>query len=511
MESKIEELKARLREIRDLEGAAALLAWDQHTCMPAGGAPARMRQIAILRRLVHERATDPGLGRLLDELRPYEESLSYDSDEASLIRVARRDYEQAVRIPSDFVARLSEHTSATFQLWREAYPAGDFARVRPYLERTLDLSRQLAEFFPGYEHIADPLIDLQDYGVRAETVRAVFAGLREQLVPLVREIISQPPLDDACLHQFFSEQQQLAFGSEVLRRLGYDFTRGRQDKSPHPFTTSFSIGDVRITTRVAENALDEALFGSLHEAGHGIYEQGIDEKFEGTPLASGASFSVHESQSRLWENLVGRSLSFWRFFYPGLQALFPDQLGNVSLEAFYQAINKVECSPIRVGADEVTYNLHVLMRFDLELRLLEGELSVRELPEAWNTRMAEDLGIMPESDREGVLQDVHWYNGVIGGMFHGYTLGNILSAQFFEAALRAHPEITGEMEAGNFATLLEWLRENIHRHGRKYTTFELVRRVTGDELRIEPYIRYLRKKYGELYNIADSNVNQTIA
>ncbi|MCX7681859.1 MAG: carboxypeptidase M32 [Anaerolineae bacterium] len=503
MEHKLEELKARLREIYDLEAIAALLDWDQNTYMPAGGVAARMRQIATLRRLIHEKATDVGLGRLLDALRPYEESLPYDSDEASLIRVARRDYERATKVPADFMAQLSAHASASFQAWTEARPAGDFARVQPYLEKTLDLSRQLAEFFPGYEHIADPLIDLQDYGLRTATVRAIFERLREQLLPIVKAVAARPPVDDSCLYQSFPEQQQLAFTVEVVRRLGYDFTRGRQDKSPHPFTTSFSTGDVRITIRVMENALTAALFSSIHEAGHAMYDQGIDTELEGTPLATGASSSVHESQSRLWENIVGRSKSFWSFFYPRLQELFPEQLGDVSLETFYRAINKVKPSPIRIAADELSYNLHILMRFDLELQMLEGRLSVHELPEAWNARMEEDLGITPASDKDGVLQDVHWYGGMIGGMFHGYALGNILSAQFFDAALRAHPEIIEEMESGHFATLLGWLRENIYRHGRKYTTSELVERITGEGLNIEPYIRYLRKKYGELYGIAN--------
>ena len=499
MEDRLKELKVRLTEINDLQSAAAVLGWDQNTYMPPGGAPARGRQMATLQRLAHEKSTDPALGKLLDKLQPYAESLPYESDKASLIRVARRDYERAVKVPSSFVAQFSEHSSASFQAWTEARPANDFARMQPYLEQTLDLSRQFADFFPGYEHIADPLIDISDYGMKASTVRAIFAELREQLVPIVQAIAAQPPAEAACLHQVFPEEQQWAFGLEVIKRFGYDFERGRQDKAPHPFTTGFSIGDVRITTRVKENDLSEALFGTLHEAGHAMYEQGVNAAFESTPLANGTSSGVHESQSRLWENIVGRSRGFWHFFYPRLQKVFPEQLGDVTLETFYHAINTVERSLIRTDADEVTYNLHVLLRFDFELRLLEGELSVRDLPEAWHDRFEADLSIVPPDDRDGVMQDVHWYAGFIGGSFQGYTLGNIVSAQFFETALQAHPEITSEIEAGEFGVLHDWLKENIYQHGRKFTAPELIERVTGGALSIEPYVRYLRTKYGELY------------
>lgn len=500
METKLQELETRLAEINDLESAAALLSWDQSTYMPPGGAPARGRQLATLGRLAHEKFTDPAIGKLLADLRPYEEGRPYDSDEASLIRVTRREYEKAVKVPSSFVAQLNSHGAETYQLWARARPENDFASVRPHLEKTLDLSRQLADFFPGYEHIADPLIDFADYGMKASTVSALFCKLREQLVPIVQAITARPPADESCLRHTFPEAQQLDFGLQIIKRFGYDFERGRQDKTPHPFTTKFSLGDVRITTRVTENNLGEALFSTMHEAGHAMYEQGIRMALEGTPLAGGTSSGVHESQSRLWENLVGRSRGFWKFFYPQLQSVFPDQLGAVSLDAFYRAINKVERSLIRTDADEVTYNLHVMLRFDFELALLEGRLAVRDLPEAWRERFQADLGIVPPDDRDGVLQDVHWYGGIVGGVFQGYTLGNILSAQFFETALQAHPEIVTKVESGEFGALHGWLKENIYQHGSKFTAPELVERVTGEPMSIEPYIRYLRAKYGELYS-----------
>jgi carboxypeptidase Taq len=504
--ARLDELKARLLEINDLNMAGAVLRWDQATYMPAGGAEARGRQTATLGRLAHEKFTDPALGRLLDQLGKETAGLSFDSDEASLVRVTRRDYEHAVKVPASFVSESSEHAALTYQAWTEARPANDFARVRPLLEQTLDLSRQLAHFFPGYECIADPLIDYSDYGMKASTVRAVFAELRARLVPLVAAIAARPPADDSCLHQHAPEADQLAFGLEVIRRYGYDFERGRQDKTHHPFMTKFSLGDVRITTRVRENDLTDALFSTLHECGHALYEQGIRREYEGTPLAEGASAGVHESQSRLWENLVGRSRGFWEHFYPSLQAAFPAQLRTVPLETYYRAIHKVQRSLIRTDADEVTYNLHVMLRFDLELDLLEGRLAVKDLPDAWRGRMRSDLGVEPPDDRDGALQDVHWYAGLIGGQFQGYTLGNILSAQFYEAATRAHPAIPEEIARGEFDALHGWLRENVYQHGAKFTAAELVERATGEPMGIEPYARYLWRKYAPLYGLEEKDL-----
>jgi carboxypeptidase Taq len=455
--------------------------------------------MATLSRLAHEKFTDPAIGRLLDDLVPWGESLPYDSDEASLIRVTRREYERATRVPASFVARLADHQANSYATWAAARPGNDFAAVQPYLERTLDLSREYSGFFPGYEHIADPLIDIGDQGLTASSIGHLFSRLREQLVPLVEAITAQSPADDAPLHHTFPRSGQEAFFWEVIKAFGYDREHGRYDVSPHPFTTSFSITDVRITVRYDENDLGNALFSALHEAGHALYELGSNPAYEGTPLAGGTSSGVHESQSRLWENVVGRSRGFWRFYYPRLQSVFPEQLGQTSLDAFYRAVNKVKPSLIRTDADEVTYNLHVMLRFVLELELLEGELAVADLPEAWRERYKADLDVAPPDDRDGVLQDVHWYAGTTGGMFQGYTLGNILSAQFYQAALKAHPEIPEEIARGSFDTLHGWLREEIYQHGSKYTAAELVERVTGEPLSVEPYMAYLREKFGELY------------
>lgn len=494
--TQLAELKQRLIEINDLESATAVLNWDQSTYMPPGGAPARARQIATLGQIAHRKFVDPAIGALLDELETATADLPFDDDDVSLLRVTRRDYERAVKLPAEFVAELYSHSAESFSAWTQARPADDFATMQPYLERTLELSRRAAEFFPGYTHIADPLIDWSDYGMQAATVRALFQDLREQLVPLVKQITDLPPADDACVRQFFPEAAQSAFGLDVVKRIGYDLERGRQDTTHHPFMTKFSLGDVRITTRYDEQNLVEGLFGTIHEAGHALYEQGIRREYEGLPLAGGTSSGVHESQSRLWENIVGRSMPFWEHFYPQLQAVFPEQLGRVAVETFYGAINRVERTLIRTEADEVTYNLHVIIRFDLELDLLEGKLAVRDLPEAWRARYQSDLGVAAPDDRNGVLQDVHWYGGLIGGSFQGYTIGNLLSAQFYESALAAHPGIPAEMARGEFGALHGWLRENVYQHGRKYTAPELVERATGKSLSSTAYIGYLRTKFG---------------
>ena len=444
--------------------------------------------------------------RLLDGLERETRGLPYDSDEASLVRVTRREYGRAIQVPAAFVSEMSEHDARSYQAWTVARPANDFARMRPLLERTLEHSRRLAGFFPGYESIADPLIDYSDFGMKAASVRTLFAELRERLVPLVRAITAQPPADDSCLKQHAPEADQLAFGLAVIRRYGYDLERGRQDRTHHPFMTKFSLGDVRITTRVREDDITDALFSTLHECGHALYEQGIRREYEGLPLAEGASAGVHESQSRLWENLVGRSRGFWEHFYPQLRAAFPSQLAAVPLETFHRAINKVARSLIRTDADEVTYNLHVMLRFDLELDLLEGRLAVKDLPDAWRARMKADLGLEPPDDRDGALQDVHWYAGLIGGQFQGYTLGNILSAQFFAAATRAHPAIPGEIAHGEFGTLHAWLRENVYQHGAKFTAAELVERATGSPMSIEPYLDYLWRKYQPLYGLGGTGL-----
>jgi carboxypeptidase Taq len=497
----IGELKERLAEIQDLRAAAAVLAWDQATYMPPGGAASRGHQMATLGKLAQERATSPELGTLLEELKGIESDLDYDSDEAGLIRIGWRDFERSVKVPPSFLARFYEHSAHSFDEWTRARPANDFSRMRSDLERTLDLSREFGEFFPEREHLADPLIQESDYGMTVSQVQEIFQKLRAGLIPIVESITSMPALDRGPVLGKFDESDQLTFGRQVARAFGYDFDRGRQDKTHHPFMTRFSIGDVRITTRARADDLTEALFSTLHETGHALYEQGIDPQLERTPLARGTSSGMHESQSRLWENIVGRSQPFWEHYYPILQSTFPDQLSKVRMDDFYRAINSVQRSLIRTDADEVTYNLHVMIRFDLELQLLEGDLEVRHLPQSWNHRYESDLGLAPPDDRDGVLQDVHWYAGFIGGAFQGYTLGNIMAAQIFEVAIEADPGIPDGVSRGSFSGLHNWLQTNLYRHGRKFTANELLDQISGGPLTVEPYLNYLKTKFGSLFDV----------
>ena len=500
-EDRLAELKRRLLEISDLGSVGSVLGWDEATYMPTGGAAARGRQSATLSRMRHERSIDPALGTLLDSLVPHAESLPPDSDAAALIRVARRNFGKAIKVPAAWVERSSAHGSASYDAWTRARPANDFATMRPFLEKTIDLSREYAGFFAPYDRIADPLIDDADHGMTTALVQKLFAELRRELVPIVRAIAAAPVADDRCLHGVFGETAQLAFSLDVAARLGYDLDRGRLDKTHHPFCTRFGAGDVRITTRVREDDLGDALFSTVHESGHAMYEQGVSAALDGTPLGSGVSAGVHESQSRLWENVVGRGRAFWEHFYPALRLVYPGQFDAVPLDTFYRAINKVERTLIRTDADEVTYNLHVMLRFDLELDLLEGQLAVKDIPDAWRARMQADLGLAPPDDRDGCLQDVHWYYGGLGGAFQGYTIGNILSAQFYAAAVKANPGIPSEIAAGEFGTLHRWLTKNLYRHGAKFTPNDLIKRATGEPMTMRPYLAYLRGKYGELYSL----------
>jgi carboxypeptidase Taq len=504
MNDLFQELKTALAEISDLQSLSALAHWDQATYMPVGGAPARGRQIALLDSLAHEKFTASRIGELLEKLRPLESENDFENDDAALIRVTRREWEKATRIPAAFQARFSDHTAQIYQVWTIARPENNFRAVAPLLEKTLDFSREMASFFPRENsngHIADPLIDFSDEGMTVGVLRPLFAALKNELTPLVEAIAGQPQPDESCLRKGFEPSAQIAFGNRLATHIGYDWSRGRNDLTHHPFMTKFSLGDVRITNRANEGDISDALFGTLHETGHALYEQGINALYESTPLAHGTSSGVHESQSRLWENLVGRSRAFWEKWFPELQAAFPTQLQNVSLDEWYRAINKVGRSLIRTDADEVTYNLHVMIRFELELQLLEERLPVRDLPDAWRALYREYLGIEPRDDRDGVLQDVHWFSGAIGGAFQGYTLGNILSAQFYDAALRADPQVENDLERAEYSRLREWLRDNIYRHGAKFTAPELIERTTGGTLSTAPYMKYLREKYAALYSL----------
>ncbi len=494
-------LLAILAEVDDLRRAAAVLSWDQQTYMPPGGAQARADQLATLERLAHQRLSQPEVGELLERLAEETTALDPESPPARLLAVARREYQRATKVPPALVEELARVSSLALNVWAEAKAEADFSRFRPHLERLVALQVEKADALGHGGQRYDALLDLFEPGLPTAEVERLFGRLKEGLIPLVQAISQQlDRVSDAVLRQPYPEDQQWAFTLEVLEAMGFDWRRGRQDRSAHPFTTSFAPDDVRITTRFQPNYLGSGLFASIHEGGHALYEQGVPRAWRRTPLAEGASLGIHESQSRLWENVVGRSRPFWQHFFPRLQRRFPDQLGRVDLETFYRAINRVEPSPIRVEADEVTYNLHIFLRFELEQELVAGRLAVADLPEAWNERMQAYLGIRPAHDGEGVLQDVHWASGLFG-YFPTYTLGNVLSVQFYQQALEEHPGLPEEIASGQLGGLLAWLRERIHQYGACYEPAELVRRVTGRALDPEPYLSYIRAKYGEIYDL----------
>jgi carboxypeptidase Taq len=493
-------LREVLGEVADLERAAALLEWDQETFMPPGGVEDRASQLSTLRRLAHERFTSAEVARLLETAGAETAALPADSDDASLVRVARRDLEQASRVPAELVAARARATAMARPVWHEARARGDWSIFAPAMERAVDLSRRLADALGYDEQPYDALIALTEPGMTTGRVHALFGELRAAIVPLLGDLVAHAErVDGALLERPVDERRQLDFAREVVARLGYDLERGRQDLSAHPFCTNFGPGDVRITTRTGRTLGDSCLFSSIHEAGHAMYDQGVPRSLDRTVLWGGASPGVHESQSRLWENLVGRGLPFAEWLSPRLRQAFPDSLADVDAETFWRASNVVRPSYIRVDADEVTYNLHVMLRFDIETELLEGRLPVPDVPEAWAGRLRDLLGLEPPDHRLGPLQDIHWTEGL--GGFVGYTLGNLISAQLLDAAGRALPDLDAGIAAGEFAPLLGWLRENVHRHGRKLTPDELVQRATGRPIEAGPWIAYAREKFASLYEL----------
>jgi carboxypeptidase Taq len=497
----LKQLKARLAEVHNLAGATALLGWDQQVNMPPGGAGHRAAQLSTLSRLRHEMFTAEETGRLLADAEAAGADLDYASDDASLLRVTRHDYDLSTKVPTALVAEMTRVSALAHEEWAKARANNDYNAFKPWLQQLVDLNIQIAEAL-GYEDTPyDALLDQYEPGMPTATVARLFEELKQAQIPMIHAMAEQQErIDNSVLRQEYAEALQAQFGEAVARDLGYDFQRGRLDVAVHPFTTGFGSNDVRITTRYEPNWLPGSLFGTIHEVGHAMYEQGSAPALSGTTLEGGASLGIHESQSRLWENLVGRSLNFWQHYYPRLQELFPAVLDGLTVEDFYRAINRVEPSLIRVEADEVTYNLHIIIRFELENDLVTGKLSVDDAPAAWNAKYTEYLGVTPPDDASGILQDVHWSGGMIG-YFPTYSLGNLMSVPFFNQAVDAHPSIPDEIAQGQFSTLLGWLQENIYQHGRKYMPAELYKRVTGETMSAQPYLAYLREKYGTLYEL----------
>ena len=460
--------------------------------MPPNGAPARAEALATVSRLAQERFVAGEVGRLLDELGPVEEGSDYDSFEASLIRVTRRDYEKATRVPPELVGEMRHASSLALAAWGPAKEESNFEALRPHLERNLELRHRYVECFDPPEETYDVLLDDYEPNMKTAEVREIFGRLKEELLPLVAAVGEAGEVDDSFLRGEFDVAKQREIGLEIVRRFGYADDAWRIDETPHPFMTTAGVGDVRLTTTYRPDDLT-SLFATMHEFGHGIYEWGVDPALARTPLGSGASLGLHESQSRTWENLVGRSRSFWRFFYPRLQEAFPGRLGAVDEESFYRGINRVYPSLIRIDADEATYNMHIILRFELEQALIEGRLAVAELPDAWNARMEEYLGIAVPDDAHGVLQDMHWPGGSFG-YFPTYSLGNVISVQIWERAREDLSDLDERFERGEFDDLREWLREHLYRLGRKFTPQETIERVTGNLIDPGPYLRYLREK-----------------
>ncbi len=498
----IQALKAQLAAIADLRSAAAVLHWDQETQMPPGGANGRAEQLATLSRLAHERFTSSTTQELLEAAEATRNQLDPDSDDTALLRVTRRDFTRATKLPPEFVAERARASSLSAQVWRKARRENDFPAFRPALEQMVDFARRTADYLGYDKHPYDALLDLYEPEMTSREIDKLFARLREVTVPLVRAIVQRGQVVQArFLEEEYEEELQRQFGLTMAEAFGYDTTRGRLDRSAHPFSTGFHRDDVRITIRYSRRFLPTAIFSIFHESGHAMYSQGIAPALSRTSLSGGASTGVHESQSRMWENLVGRSRPFWQYAFPKLQHTFPTQLKSVDVETFYRAVNQVHPSLIRADADEVTYNLHIMLRFELEKALVKRELTVKDLPEAWTAKMQDYLGLTPPTDADGVMQDTHWADGSIGN-FPSYTLGNIISVQLFEAARGAHPDLPEQFRHGQFGNLLGWLRENVHRHGRKFFPKDILKQATGSELTPEPYLRYLHEKFREIYGLA---------
>lgn len=484
-------LKERVAEITDLYSSLCLLDWDQKVTMPPGGHAARAEALATLARIHHERVVDDEMGRLLDRLRPLEESLDYDSDEASLIRVTRRDWEKQRRVPTELSADMARAAAQGNRIWIQARANNDFASFLPALERNLELKRRYAECFKWTDSPYTPLLDDFEPLMKTSEVAEAFEAIRPVLSALIREA---PDVDASFLAKSFPPDRQRELAERIIATFGFEDGSWRLDRTVHPFCTWFSTRDIRLTTRYGETGL-ASLWGTMHEAGHGLYAHGFAPSLERTTLAEWPSLGLSESQSRTWENLVGRSRPFWICWYEPLQAAFPEQVGHVDLEAFLAAINRAEPGPIRVLADETTYTLHIILRFELERRMIEGSLDSKDLPEAWSAGMAELLGVEVPDDANGVLQDSHWSQGWFG-YFPTYALGNVISLQIWAAVREAIPDLDAQMEAGELRELAAWLRDNLYSLGRKFTPKETLERVTGTpSIDPEPYLAYLREAH----------------
>lgn len=497
MSSGYEAFHRAIREIGQLGSIESLLDWDSETMMPTGGLAARADQISLIASLAHERRTSPKLGEMLDELQGRVD----DPVGQTNVREVRRAYVRATKLPPELVKRLARVTVIAKEAWGKARADSNFAMFEPHLAELVELKRHVAELVGYRNERYDALIDEYEPGMTTAELDGIFLSLRDPLSDFVRQLAHAPRKPDASvLHRQFPKDGQEAFGRRIASAIGFDFTRGRLDVSKHPFCGGTGPADVRLTTRYDEKFFSTSIFGVMHEAGHGMYEQGLPEQHMFTPAGQAISLGIHESQSRMWENFVGRSHEFWERMYPACRETFAEALGGVSLEVFHGAINTVEPSFIRVEADEVTYNLHIILRFEIERDLIGGRLEARDVPAAWNASMKNLLGITPPDDARGCLQDIHWSAGLFG-YFPTYALGNLYAGQFYEAARRDIPNLPDEIRRGQFGPLLAWLRHHVHQHGMRYLPNELIQRVTGSPLSVAPFLRYIREKFGAIYGL----------
>ncbi|HLV33975.1 MAG TPA: carboxypeptidase M32 [Spirillospora sp.] len=504
MATHLDALKAHLTELHNLTMAFWLLQWDQNVHMPPDGGEARAAQLATLQRLRHEMLVSDTTARLLEAAAQEVDPDDFDSDDASLIRVARRDYDYASKLPADFVAAYASATASAFEVWRKAKANNDWPAFIPALQRILDLKLQEAEL-RGYEdHVYDVFLGSWERGLKTSEARALFDAEKPALVELLAAVNAhQDRVDDSFLHQPFDLERQRALSKFASEAFGVDYNRWAiLDEAPHPFCLQIAVGDIRITTRYNPDFFNPGFYATLHETGHGLHGRGFDPRIDGTFLSDmeATSQAVAESQSRMWENVVGRSRAYWEWMLPRVRDFFPDQFAGVDADAMYRAVNKARPQFIRVEADELTYNLHIMIRMEIEIDMVTGALPLKAVPEAWAAKFQEYFGIIPPDNARGALQDIHWSMGGIGA-FVGYALGNMLAAQYYNAALRAHPDIPDQIARGDFSTLHNWLRDNIYRHGRKFTASELTRRVTGEDLQARDHVAYLQAKYRDVYDL----------
>lgn len=488
----------QMQKLADVEFAVGVLSWDKEVYLPSRGARFRSQQVATLSGIAHEIFTDPKLGKTIDQLAAEGNGLS--TAEKRNIELSRKDLQRIRKLDMDFVIRRSQLISNAYHAWIAARKANDFGVYAEPLSALIDLKREEARKMGYEEHPYDALMEEFEPGMRVSQLDPLFAAVREQLVDFVRLVRERPQVDSSLLRQPFPQQQQWDYGLQLLKKMGFSFDAGRQDISTHPFTINFSPEDVRVTTRVDEGNFSTMTWSCLHEGGHALYEQGLPTESYGLPLGRYVSLGIHESQSRLWENNVGRSLAFWRAEFPDLQAAFPEQFGKATPEVFFRAINKIEPSLIRVESDELHYHFHILIRYELEKLLIEGSLDVKDLPDAWNNKYKEYLDLDVPDDRRGVLQDIHWAHGSLG-YFPTYSLGSFYAAQFFHQIGQDVPDVEASILSGDTQPVLDWLREKIHVHGRFYTANELCERICGEPLQFDYFMDYVRKKYNSIYDL----------